>query len=62
MLFRSERLKSQGKNTPYLGQSLAGEVIATLVAGHVVYEASHDEKLRTPRSESPRAARAAARR
>ena len=34
----------------------------TLVAGHVVYEASHDEKLRTPRSESPRAARAAARR
>jgi dihydroorotase len=61
-----DRLKSQGKNTPYLGQSLAGEVIATLVAGHVVYEASHDEKLReklrTPGSESPRATRAAARR
>ena len=31
-------LKSQGKNTPYLGYELAGRVHATLVAGSVVYE------------------------
>jgi dihydroorotase len=30
-------LKSQGKNTPYLGYELAGRVRATLVAGSVVY-------------------------
>ena len=33
-----ETLKSQGKNTPYLGHELAGRVRATLVAGNVVYE------------------------
>ena len=31
-------LKSQGKNTPYLGYELAGRVRETLVAGSVVYE------------------------
>ncbi|MFY9317608.1 MAG: dihydroorotase [Burkholderiales bacterium] len=31
-------LKSQGKNTPYLGYELAGRVRATLVAGSVVYQ------------------------
>jgi dihydroorotase len=31
-------LKSQGKNTPFLGQTLAGTVRMTLVEGHVVYE------------------------
>jgi dihydroorotase len=32
-------LKSQGKNTPFLGFELAGRVRATIVAGSVVYEA-----------------------
>ncbi len=31
------RLKSSGKSTPFLGQTLAGEVRATLVAGRTVY-------------------------
>jgi dihydroorotase len=34
-----EALKSQGKNTPFLGFELAGRVRATIVAGNVVYEA-----------------------
>ena len=34
-----EALKSQGKNTPFLGYELAGRVRYTIVAGHVVYEA-----------------------
>ena len=34
-----EALKSQGKNTPFLGYELAGRVRATIVAGNVVYEA-----------------------
>ena len=33
-----EALKSQGKNSPFLGYELAGRVRATLVAGNVVYE------------------------
>jgi dihydroorotase len=33
-----EALKSQGKNTPFLGHELAGRVRATIVAGNVVYE------------------------
>jgi dihydroorotase len=33
-------LKSQGKNTPFLGYELAGRVRATIVAGNVVYDAS----------------------
>ncbi len=33
-----ESLKSQGKNTPFLGYELAGRVRATIVAGSVVYE------------------------
>jgi dihydroorotase len=34
-----ETLKSQGKNTPFLGYELAGRVRYTVVAGNVVYEA-----------------------
>jgi len=34
-----ENLKSQGKNTPFLGYELAGRVRYTLVAGGVIYEA-----------------------
>jgi len=39
-LFRvtPEALKSQGKNTPFLGYELAGRACYTLVAGSVVYE------------------------
>jgi dihydroorotase len=33
-----ESLLSQGKNTPFLGHELAGQVHYTLVDGHVVYE------------------------
>jgi dihydroorotase len=35
----AETLRSQGKNSPFLGHELAGRVRATLVAGNVVYEA-----------------------
>ena len=35
----AEMLKSQGKNTPFLGYELQGRVKATIVAGNVVYEA-----------------------
>ena len=34
-----ERLKSQGKNTPFLGRELAGEVRYTLIDGHLAYSA-----------------------
>lgn len=34
-----ERLKSQGKNTPFLGHELPGHVRYTLVEGQVMYEA-----------------------
>ena len=34
-----EALKSQGKNTPFLGYELAGKVHYTLVDGNVVYDA-----------------------
>ena len=34
-----ERLKSQGKNTPFLGYELPGYVHCTIVGGSVVYEA-----------------------
>lgn len=33
-----ENLKSQGKNTPFLGYELEGQVRYTLVEGHVVFE------------------------
>jgi dihydroorotase len=33
-----EALKSQGKNTPFMGYSLAGRVRCTIVAGNVVFE------------------------
>jgi dihydroorotase len=32
-------LKSQGKNTPFLGMELPGKVRVTLVGGHVVHDA-----------------------
>jgi len=35
----AEHLKSQGKNTPFLGYELPGRVRCTLVAGEIVYEA-----------------------
>jgi len=35
----AQALKSQGKNSPFLGLELAGRVRATVVAGSVVYEA-----------------------
>jgi dihydroorotase len=35
----AETLKSQGKNTPFLGYELTGRVRYTVVAGNVVYEA-----------------------
>jgi dihydroorotase len=34
-----EALRSQGKNTPFLGYELPGQVRYTLVDGHVVFEA-----------------------
>jgi dihydroorotase len=34
----ADALKSQGKNTPFLGYELSGRVKTTLVAGNVVYE------------------------
>jgi dihydroorotase len=37
---RRESLRSQGKNTPYLGIELTGRVRFTLLAGNVVHEAS----------------------
>jgi dihydroorotase len=35
----AQALKSQGKNSPFIGHELAGRVRATVVAGRVVYEA-----------------------
>lgn len=34
----AKKLKSQGKNSPFLGLELEGQVRATLVGGHVTYE------------------------
>jgi len=34
-----ERLRSQGKSTPFSGYELPGRVLATLVGGHIAYEA-----------------------
>jgi dihydroorotase len=31
-------LASQGKHTPFLGYELGGQVMATIVAGHVAWE------------------------
>jgi dihydroorotase len=36
----AESLRSQGKNTPFLGHELAGRVRYTVLAGNVVYEAA----------------------
>jgi dihydroorotase len=35
-----ETLKSQGKNTPFLGQELKGRVRCTLIEGHLAYDGS----------------------
>jgi dihydroorotase len=35
----AESLRSQGKNTPFIGYELAGRMRYTLVEGNVVYEA-----------------------
>ena len=35
-----ESLRSQGKNTPFLGSEMTGRVCTTLVGGRVVYQAS----------------------
>ncbi len=35
---QAKALKSQGKNTPFLGYEMQGQVRMTLVGGHVVYE------------------------
>ncbi len=40
----AEALKSQGKNTPFLGYELPGRVRYALVAGNVVYENGHGLK------------------
>ena len=34
-------LRSQGKNTPFLGHEVPGQVRCTIVSGHVVHESSH---------------------
>ena len=34
----AQNLRSQGKNTPFLGHELAGRVRCTIVEGKVVYE------------------------
>jgi dihydroorotase len=39
MRISAETLRSQGKNTPFLGYELAGRVRCTIVAGNVVHEA-----------------------
>ena len=35
-----ESLRSQGKNTPFLGQELPGRVRYTLIDGHLAYDGS----------------------
>ena len=35
----ADRLRSQGKNTPFIGYELPGRVRQTLVAGRVVFTA-----------------------
>lgn len=37
----AKALASQGKHTPFLGYELAGQVMATIVAGHVAFERSN---------------------
>jgi dihydroorotase len=37
-------LRSQGRNTPFIGRELLGKVCATLVSGQVVYETSANDK------------------
>ena len=40
----AERMRSRGKNTPFLGRSFKGSVRATLVDGQIAYEAEPLEK------------------
>ena len=37
-------LRSQGKNTPFLGIEVPGRIRATIVAGHVVHDMFNGEK------------------
>jgi dihydroorotase len=39
-----ETLHSRSENTPFLGQQLRGRVVATIVAGQLVYELAGDEQ------------------
>ena len=41
-LVRPAALCSQGKNTPFDGYELPGRVKATIVGGHVAFEAARD--------------------
>jgi dihydroorotase len=34
----NDTLKSQGRNTPYLGRELEGRVLATVVEGRLVFQ------------------------
>lgn len=43
VLVSADMLKSQGKNTPFLGYELPGKVRYTLVGGNVVHESLHHE-------------------
>jgi dihydroorotase len=38
-VLRAEEIVSKGKNSPYIGQTLIGKVVATLFGGKVVYQA-----------------------
>jgi dihydroorotase len=40
----AKALKSQGKNTPFIGYELPGRVAWTLIEGQVVYEAKNDHR------------------
>ncbi len=40
----AEKLRSQGKNTPYLGQDLVGQVLLTMVDGQIVFDAREEGK------------------
>jgi dihydroorotase len=51
----SAALKSQGKNTPYLGYEMAGRVSHTLVDGQVVFEAGNTPPPPRPRDPARRA-------
>ena len=41
-LVSRENLKSQGKNTPFLGRELPGRVRYTLIEGHLAFDGTHN--------------------